>query len=418
MPTKTFSGSLINYGTTLPDATTTPDGALFFKASGGDRGLYLFSFVQDNVLFDPDNPVPTIGDQSAQAWVALTGAAVPGGADGVLTINGGGAGAAPGATFNGLDNVTISYNTVGAPSTSGAGAVGTWGIGISGNAATATKLATARKITLTGAVQGEGNVFFDGTADVTIDTTFTGGGGSGSYVPLSGGTMTGALTTTALAVGSATMPVTGSANFSGDVSANGLVISSGVTGTTIGTIVGGPEGSSGSIQVNGGGGYLIEAGRGRGREGTAALPTHSFLLSSNSGMYMAGTNTLGWSTNGVQRMTLDDAGNLSVTGNVTAYSASDGRLKRDIETIEGALDKVKALRGVNYTMKDSGRRETGLIAQEVLQVVPEVVREGSDGVYGISYGNLVGLLVEALKEQQAQLDRQQALIDDLVRRMA
>ena len=408
MPTKTFSGSLINYGTTLPDPAVTSDGALFYKVSdGGDRGLYLFSFVQDSVG-------ATIGDQSAQTWVALTGASASA-PTGTLTINGGGAGAAPGATFNATANVTISYNTIGAPSTTGAGAAGTWGINITGNAATATKLATARTITLTGDVIGSGS--FDGSGDVTISATVV-GGGSGSYVPLSGGTMTGALTTTALAVGSATMPVTGSANFSGDVSANGLVISSGVTGTTIGTIVGGPEGSSGSIQVNGGGGYLIEAGRGRGREGTAALPTHSFLLSSNSGMYMAGTNTLGWSTNGVQRMTLDDAGNLSVTGNVTAYSASDGRLKRDIETIEGALDKVKALRGVNYTMKDSGRRETGLIAQEVLQVVPEVVREGSDGVYGISYGNLVGLLVEALKEQQAQLDRQQALIDDLVRRMA
>jgi hypothetical protein len=76
-----------------------------------------------------------------------------------LTFNNGGSGTASGSSFNGSAALTISYNTIGAPKTDGTNATGTWGIGITGNAATATTLATARNIN---------GVSFNGSADITV----------------------------------------------------------------------------------------------------------------------------------------------------------------------------------------------------------------------------------------------------------
>ena len=92
---------------------------------------------------------------------------------------------------------------------------------------------------------------------------------------------------------------------------------------------------------------------------------------------------------------------LVVTGNITAYS--DRRLKKDFEVIPNALDKVRSLTGYNFTRLDSGERHTGLIAQEVQAVMPEAVIE-NDGHLALAYGNLVGLLVEAIKELKQEID--------------
>ena len=90
----------------------------------------------------------------------------------------------------------------------------------------------------------------------------------------------------------------------------------------------------------------------------------------------------------------DDSGNWTAVGNVTAYS--DERLKENIKTIPNALETVKKLRGVSFDRKDFGIKGIGVIAQEIEQVLPEVV---VDGEYkSVSYGNIVGLLIEAIKE--------------------
>lgn len=99
------------------------------------------------------------------------------------------------------------------------------------------------------------------------------------------------------------------------------------------------------------------------------------------------------------RFTFDDAGHFTATGNVTAYS--DRRLKSDIVTIPNALATVSKLRGVNFT-KD-GKASTGVIAQEVQEVIPEVVHEGEEYL-SVAYGNLVGVLIEAVKELKAEVD--------------
>jgi len=93
------------------------------------------------------------------------------------------------------------------------------------------------------------------------------------------------------------------------------------------------------------------------------------------------------------------AGNFTATGDITAFS--DERLKANIETIPDALEKVKALRGVTFD-KD-GKRGLGVIAQEVEKILPEVVIDGKE-YKSVAYGNIVGVLIEAMKEQQEQIN--------------
>jgi hypothetical protein len=85
-------------------------------------------------------------------------------------------------------------------------------------------------------------------------------------------------------------------------------------------------------------------------------------------------------------------------------SSSDKRLKKNIKTVESALDKVIALRGVSFDWKEGGAKAIGLIAQEVEKVIPEIVSQDENGYLGIKYNNLIGVLVEAIKEQQEQIN--------------
>ena len=100
---------------------------------------------------------------------------------------------------------------------------------------------------------------------------------------------------------------------------------------------------------------------------------------------------------------LQVTGNILATGNVTAYS--DERLKTNIITISNALEKVLQLHGYTFDRIDlAAERQTGVIAQEVLKVLPEAVQEDADHYYSVAYGNMVGLLIEAIKEQQKQIE--------------
>lgn len=93
------------------------------------------------------------------------------------------------------------------------------------------------------------------------------------------------------------------------------------------------------------------------------------------------------------------------TGNVTApayFYSSDRRLKKNIETIDSALDKTLQLRGVTFDWKKNNQHEIGFIAQEVEEVVPVLVQTQNRGLASemksVKYGNIVALVVEALKE--------------------
>jgi hypothetical protein len=101
---------------------------------------------------------------------------------------------------------------------------------------------------------------------------------------------------------------------------------------------------------------------------------------------------------------LDVSGTIRATGDVIAYS--DARVKENVETISDALAKVTSLRGVSYTRKDSEdkSRKVGVIAQEVLDILPEVVQQDIEGNYSVAYGNVVGVLIEAIKELKAEIN--------------
>ena len=95
------------------------------------------------------------------------------------------------------------------------------------------------------------------------------------------------------------------------------------------------------------------------------------------------------------------------TGTVQAAifnSTSDVNSKYNIKTIQDPISKVMNMRGVTFTWKHSDADSMGLIAQEVEQVIPEVVNTDSEGKKSVSYDNIIGLLVEAIKHQQHQID--------------
>jgi hypothetical protein len=97
---------------------------------------------------------------------------------------------------------------------------------------------------------------------------------------------------------------------------------------------------------------------------------------------------------------LDGSGNTSFPGTVTANvltATSDARLKENVATIDDALNKTLALRGVMFNRIGTVSKELGVIAQEVEAVVPELVITGEDGMKAVAYGNSIGLLIEAIK---------------------
>ena len=116
-------------------------------------------------------------------------------------------------------------------------------------------------------------------------------------------------------------------------------------------------------------------------------------------VYSTASNEIGFlNSGGNWSLRCDNSGNVVATGNVTAYS--DERLKSDIETLDGS--KVYEMRGVSFT-KD-GEASSGVIAQELQKVAPELVNDSGDYL-SVAYGNLVGYLIEAVKELKAEVEQ-------------
>ncbi len=110
----------------------------------------------------------------------------------------------------------------------------------------------------------------------------------------------------------------------------------------------------------------------------------------------------GWKSLFTLNATTVDMSINTITG-VNINTTSDARLKDDIKRLLNATEKVNTLEGVSYTLKESGEASIGLIAQEVEKILPEVVSTDEEGYKSIAYGNIVALLIEAIKEQDQRI---------------
>ncbi|HZS43280.1 MAG TPA: tail fiber domain-containing protein [Candidatus Paceibacterota bacterium] len=94
------------------------------------------------------------------------------------------------------------------------------------------------------------------------------------------------------------------------------------------------------------------------------------------------------------------------------YYASDRNLKNNIAPLSNSLDKVMQLQGVSYNWKSNGKADVGLVAQDVQKVYPELVSSGASGL-SVDYGHLIGPMIEAIKEQQKEINQLKAEINQL-----
>lgn len=202
---------------------------------------------------------------------------------------------------------------------------------------------------------------------------------------------------------------------SGSGSVNGITLSGTVTSSGTLTLGGSLSGINLGTQVlgtlpigNGGTGandaataranLSVASATGSGASGTWGINISGNAATATSATTASTANAVN-SSNSYTMAGLTVNGAITATGNITAYS--DSRLKTDLVRIDGALDKVEALTGYVYTRTDTGERETGLIAQAIQQVLPEAVTEGE--YLSVAYGNLMGLMVEAIKELRAEV---------------
>lgn len=259
-----------------------------------------------------------------------------------------------------------------------------------------------------------GNVTMSGTLTTTGAATLSSALTVGSTANLQGAVnITGA---TAL---SSTLSVTGATT----LAANGLNVGSGqlqVTGgnvamsgnlTVTGTITSGLHTAS-SLTVSGASSLTTLAVSSTvSVTGATSLTGNLSIISGSSertitlggtgGYFFGNSTTNGWKDSaGNAKVSWDTSGNFTAAQNVTAYS--DARLKQNVMTIEDAMSYVNRMRGVWYRRVEDDKAGTGVIAQEVQAVIPELVHE-HDGILSVAYGNFAGVFIEALKSIDARL---------------
>ncbi len=171
---------------------------------------------------------------------------------------------------------------------------------------------------------------------------------------------------------------------------DGEIVRLGKDGTTVGSIAVAPsalEISSGNVGLffNPGGGNIFPSSGLTGQDNAIDLGRSLFRFKD---AYFSGTV---------------NAANFNTT--------SDATLKTNVETLSGSLDAVKSLRGVSFDWLENGGSEIGVIAQEVEAVLPDVVSTNDEGIKSVKYGNMVAVLIEAIKEQQAQIDELKAQLN-------
>lgn len=356
----------------------------------------------------------------------------------VVTTNGVSYGSSPssyGFTAAGAAGAVLVSNASGIPAFSAAGIAGqllqssgagvpTWVNSSSitvGSATTAGSLSPGFTIALSGDVTGSISTTGTGTATIVaavVDNSHN----HTNYVLKAGDTMTGSLTTTALAVGAVSVPVAGGINATSNIATSGNIISNGGNLVTNGGSV--IAGSTGAGQFIGGNSAF---------GGTQSSPMFAFnpwsgTGGASNGLYMPGANEVRLVVAGLNTVIFNAAtvtfnATIQATGDVLAY-ASDARLKKNVSIIPNALAKVKSLGGYEYDwdlektrrlgFTPSNAHEHGLLAQEVQKVLPDAVASApfNSDYLTVKYDRLVALLIAGMNEQQAKIEDQQKQIED------
>ena len=212
---------------------------------------------------------------------------------------------------------------------------------------------------------------------------------------------------------------------SGDITTSGSLfrINSPIVSITGSVYSNGPISSS---LFNGNGAGLISIPN-SATTATSANTANAIVTRDASGNFTAGTitATLSGNATNISAYTINQNvgssnsptfagltvnGTINATADIVAYYTSDKRFKSNIQLITDAVAKVNKLNGVTWDWNEDVNEivkqspKTGLIAQEVQEVLPEVVVERVDGYLGLDYSKMMGLMVEAIKEQQRQID--------------
>ena len=160
--------------------------------------------------------------------------------------------------------------------------------------------------------------------------------------------------------------------------------------------------------------YLSDADNGTGTSDGLLITksgTNAFVYNRDDGQMSFGTNDTSntlviANTQNVAIGNTNPSQKLHVTGSILASSDvvafSDKKLKENIKTLDGS--KVYNMRGVSFTRKDTGKDSSGVIAQEIQKIAPELVTD-NDGTLSVAYGNLTGYLIEAVKELKTEVEQ-------------
>ena len=139
---------------------------------------------------------------------------------------------------------------------------------------------------------------------------------------------------------------------------------------------------------------------------SAASPSLYFQNDTSTGLFSPRAGQQTFVSTGSSVLNINSGG-INITGVATATdfnSTSDINLKQNVKVIDNPLEKVLQLNGVSFDWKHMQQSSAGVIAQDVEKVLPEIVRGDVDGYKSLNYNGLIGLLIEAVKEQQKQID--------------
>jgi len=321
-----------------------------------------------------------------------------------VTFNNGGAGGVSGSTFNGSGALTVSYNTIGAQ------VAGTYVTSVTGTSPVSSSGGTTPAISLASGYGDTQNPYASKTANYFLAAP-NGSAGAPTFrtvvaadIPTlnqnTTGTASNVTGTVAIANGGTGLTST-PANGALDIG-NGT----GFTRTTLtaGTAIGVTNGS-GSITINNTGVTSAVAGTGISVSGATGAVTISIPQA------VATSSSVQFGSFGVGTAASGTTGEIRATNNVTAYY-SDDRMKTNLGNIPNALDKLKTLNGFYYEANELAqsmgyevKKEVGVSAQQVQAIMPEVVAPApiDENYLTVRYERLVPLLIEAIKELEAQV---------------